>query len=258
MNTKAITLSAAVSALSLAAFAENAPVRKPIKISQEKIRQLEMKRFGGYINDTRKQKGSVVVVNAQKAAEASALEQVLAELRTFVKFSLEVKDGSFDLVKPEVQGSASVFVVDDPALPMSLIAPESKWAMVNVAPLKAGEGAKPQFFKARTQKELMRALAYLMGSADSSYPGNIVGCVTKPEDLDQFTDYRLPVDVMTKFTKYVKGFGIEPYERTSYKKSVREGWGPQPTNEFQKAIWDEVHELPSNPIKIKFDPKRDK
>ena len=31
---------------------------------------------------------------------------------------------------------------------------------------------------------------------------------------------------------------------------------PAPTNEFQKAVWDKVHAIPQNPMKIEFDPKK--
>ena len=45
-------------------------------------------------------------------------------------------------------------------------------------------------------------------------------------------------------------------EVSTYKKACEEGWAPNPTNEFQKAIWDKVHELPTEPIKIKPEEKK--
>ena len=42
--------------------------------------------------------------------------------------------------------------------------------------------------------------------------------------------------------------------RTSYHKACEEGWAPAPTNEVQKAIWEQVkadkERGPTNPIKI--------
>lgn len=228
------------------------------KVSRTRLSDIQMKRFGGIVPDRREQRGSVVVVNAQKAADVAWFAPVIKDITNLCKLSLEVKEGSFNLAKPVLPGAACVFVVDDPALPMSLFAAEAKWAMVNVAPLKEGEGAKPQFFKARVQKAVSRGLAYLMGAANGQYPMSVCGCITKPEDLDQLPSYRLSVDIIGKFEKYVAGYGITPYKRTTYRKSIEEGWGAQPTNQFQQAIWDEVHTLPSDPIKIKYDPKRDK
>ena len=215
-----------------------------------KLSQLQMKHFGGYIKDTRKQHGEIAIVNAQSAADKAWFQPVITEVNKLVKLAIVVKDGTFDLAKPEVQGNACVFVVDDPKLPMSLFASESRWSMVNVAPLKSGEGAKPQFFQARVQKAVMRQLAFLMGAANSQYPGNLTRCITKAEDYDQFAHFRLPVDILGKFERYVEGYDVTPYALVPYKKAVQEGWGPQPTNEFQKAIWESVHKLPEAPLPL--------
>ena len=233
-----------------AAEKKPAAVKRSGRMTKEKMAQMQMRSFGGYVRDTRQQRGSVVIVNVQKAADKEWFGPVVEELEKFVRLRFEVKDGTFDLAKPELKGEACVFVVDDPALPMSLVAPEAKWTMMNVAPLKSGSGEKPQYLKARVQKSLMRSLAYLMGAADSQYPMCLTKCITKPEDLDQFTDFRLPVDVVGKFHKNVEGYGVTPYARVSYKKSVEEGWGAQPTNDAQKAIWNAVHELPTNPLPL--------
>ena len=220
------------------------------KVRGTRLADVQMKRFGGLVPDRREQRGSVVVVNAQKAADPAWFETVIRDITNQCRLSLEVKESAFDLAKPVLPGSACVFVVDDAALPMSLVAPESKWVMVNVAPLKTGEGAKPQFFQARVQKAVSRGLGYLMGAANGQYPMSVCGCITKPEDLDQLPSYRLSVDIIGKFEKYVAGYGITPYKRTTYKKSVEEGWGAQPTNQYQKAIWDEVHTIPSEPLPL--------
>ena len=34
--------------------------------------------------------------------------------------------------------------------------------------------------------------------------------------------------------------GIKPARMTTYRKAVEEGWAPAPTNDFQKAIWEEA------------------
>ena len=222
---------------------------------KEKLALSQMHNFGGFVNDTRAQRGKLVIVNAQKTAEVAWLKEVADRFAGLVKITAEVTEGSFDLAKPELKGEATVYVVDDPKLPMSLIAPEAKWAMVNVSPLKSD---KPVFYTERVKKELTRGVAYLLGAANSTYPNCLLGCVTKAEDLDRYMGTRLPVDVEGKFVKYVPGLGIVPYKRTTYRKSIEEGWGAQPTNDAQKAIWQQVHELPSNPITIKYDPKRDK
>ncbi len=53
-------------------------------------------------------------------------------------------------------------------------------------------------------------------------------------------------------------FGIEPLKVASYMRACQEGWAPAPTNDIQKAIWNEVYKIPDKPITINFDPKKDK
>ena len=46
--------------------------------------------------------------------------------------------------------------------------------------------------------------------------------------------------------------GVRPAIYDTYDRACQEGWAPAPTNDVQKAIWDEVHEMPTEPIKIKY------
>ena len=61
-----------------------------------------------------------------------------------------------------------------------------------------------------------------------------------------------------RFAPYAKGYGITPAIESTYRKACKEGWAPQPTNEYQQAIWDSFHELPTKPVKIEFDPAKGK
>ena len=46
--------------------------------------------------------------------------------------------------------------------------------------------------------------------------------------------------------------GVTPWKETTYKRACEEGWAPAPTNEYQKAVWDKVHAIPDQPLKIKY------
>ena len=173
-----------------------------------------------------------------------------------MRFNIEVAEGAFEFPSPKVMGEASLFVIDDENMPPLLSAPESRWVAVNVAPLAKGAGEKPQFFAARVQKELTRGFAILAGAQNSGYPDALVGCVTKPADLDRFIDCRLPIDVINRFAPYLAGYGITPEVVTTYRKACEEGWAPAPTNEIQRAIWQKVHQTPEKPTKIEYDPKK--
>ena len=263
---------AALAAAAVAAIAADAtapakppfdPKKKPATEEERLARKAYAEeRFnqhtGGWITVPGSLKGKIVYVNAQKRAPAKWLSDNAAEFAKNTRFAIEVADGEFSFPSPKIQGEASLFVVDDENLPPLLSAPESRWAMVNVAPLAKGAGEKPQFFAARVQKELTRGFCLLAGAQNSGYPDALVGCITKPEQLDKFADCRLPVDVLARFTPYLAGYGIAPAIKSTYRKACKDGWAPQPTNDYQKVIWNSFHETPTKPVKIEFDPAKGK
>jgi len=51
---------------------------------------------------------------------------------------------------------------------------------------------------------------------------------------------------------------VRPVYRASYAAACQEGWAPPPTNEYQRAIWNDVHKIPEKPMKIDFDPAKGK
>ena len=63
---------------------------------------------------------------------------------------------------------------------------------------------------------------------------------------------------MNRFAPYLKGYGITPKAYSTYKKACEEGWAPQPVNDAQRKIWNQVHAIPDKPLTIEFDPKKDK
>lgn len=226
------------------------------KIDRAKLQAALYKRTGGKIKMPGMQKGRIVYVNAQKRAPADWLRQNANVFAEHAKIAIDVEDGEFSFPSPKLHGEASLFVIDDEKMPSILHAPEQKWCVVNVAPLAKGAGEKKTFFAARVQKELTRGFSLLAGAQDSNYPESLMGCVTSADALDRFADCRLPVDVLGRFTPYIARYGITPYVLATYKKACEEGWAPAPTNDVQKAIWDKVHELPTEPIKIKPEAKK--
>ena len=212
--------------------------------------QRRYRRSGGTVVKPGSLSGQIVYVNCQKRADQKFLAESVDYFKKETKLDIVIKDGSFDLLSPKVQGSLSLFVVDDAALPPLLFAPESRWAMVNVNPLASGRGEKAAFFEARVKKQLTRGFALLCGASNSQFPGNVVGGVAKVEDLDTYPMHQLPVDVLARFHPYLKAFAVTPAYVTTYRQACKEGWAAQPTNEVEKAIWDEIHELPKNPLKL--------
>ena len=208
---------------------------------------------GGRLAKPGTQRGEVAVVDCQKSADRAWLEESIAYFSKCSRFNVTLSQGEFDVMKPQVKGSLSLFVVDDARLPSVLAAPDDRWALVNVAKLRSD---KQPFFKARVQKELSRAFAILCGAFATTFPQALPGAVAKVEDLDAFVDPSLPMDVLSRLPAYAKAFGVTPAVITTYRNACLQGWAPPPTNDYQKAIWDKVHAVPAKPMKIEFDPKK--
>ena len=209
---------------------------------------------GGRFSVPDTQKGEIVIVNCAKADRAW-LEEVAAYFRKETLLAVRVADaGAFEFPSPKLVGNASIFVIDDAKQPVLLVAPENRWAMMNVASLKSD---KPAFCEARVKKELVRAFALLCGGANSQYPNALTGGLASTGDLDKFVDNRLPVDVMSRFVPYLNAWGITPQRITTYLSACVHGVATPPTNKYQKAIWDKVHAIPQKPIKIEYNEKRD-
>jgi len=50
--------------------------------------------------------------------------------------------------------------------------------------------------------------------------------------------------------------GVMPARKGTYESACQEGWADEPKDKYQQAIWDKVHAIPKNPMKIEFDPKK--
>ena len=231
-----------VAAIGLSAFAAQLPMSEEM-----------LKVTGGRLEKPGSQKGAITFVYCQSSAERAWIEEVAKHFVAETNFKIDVAEGKFDIKAPAIVGEASVFIVEDPELPMSLVAPESRWAVMNVDKLKS---EKRPFYEARVKKELTRVFAMLCGATDSSYNGALTGPVTKVKDLDRHVDYKLPVDVISRFQKYMPAFGVTPAKLVTYRSACKQGWAPAPTNDYQKAVWEEYHTLPTKGLEIKYDPEK--
>ena len=138
-----------------------------------------------------------------------------------------------------------------------IAAPEDGWAAINVPKLSVGldtDAAKAKFGPSRLRKEMMRAFAYACGCGGTGFPGNTLNVATV-QALD-YVDEFIPNDALQNILKLSKERGMTPSVMTTYNRACQEGWAPAPTNDIQKAVWDKVHTLPQNPIKIEYDPKK--
>lgn len=245
-----------LSACLVALAAEIVFADAPKKISKANYRDLINRREGGFLVDMRNQKGRLLIINAQSEMGE---ENIRASTKAFgndMKIKIDFEKGVFDLKTAKGHAEATVFVISDESLPSMMIAADDHWGFVNVAKMRT---EKEEFFKARVRKEIVRVAGFLLGAGDSyMYPECLTGHINDISALDGIPNEQLPVDVLQRVLKSMENIGIKPYRNTTYRRACEQGWAPSPTNEYQKAVWEKVHTLPTKPIKIEFNPETDK
>ena len=225
------------------------------------VRAAMLKRTGGFVTQPNSAKGKVVLIDAQSLYNASNLTSVAALLGRETHFTTVAVKGSGDKVaelKAANGADVAVVAIQSATAPVLTVAPEEHWAAVNATKIADGlksDAAKAKFAEARFRKELMRAFAFAAGGTDSQFPDNIMRIASLAEG-DLFGEF-IPGDTLNKASAHLKHLGLKPSVVATYRQACMQGWAPAPTNDIQKAIWDKAHEIPSKPIKIEFDPKRD-
>lgn len=229
--------------------------------NQEARFNARMKKVGGMIE--RPGSGIVAVVNGQ----ADVSEQGVREM--FMLSSLcpvKIPFKCFKATEPFSVATASeqlaktgartgIFLVDDPSLPMTLCAMEAGWGVVNMAPLKK-DSPKASLLFQRTNKLFTRVATVVFGGAHQTIQFSAMQSVTSLAELDAMGAFAIAPQGLTMISDHLPKLGVTFPYITTYKRACREGWAPAPTNDIQKTIWDEVHAIPKNPMKIEFDPKK--
>jgi len=247
-------------AISLAALCASAAVAaklpKPAltleerKAARAEREQRRLSEDGGEVIRPGTMRGWILFANGQTLVDQFEIEEARDYLWDTLNFNIKVeKSGkvtpaTVSAALAKSGANAGVFLTEDPSLPILLVAPEERWAIVNAT--KIAEGAKtPKYVEMRIKKEVVRAFVYLCGGANSSYGGSLMGAVRKPSDLDRFADIDLPMDVLMRFNSYMKSLGVTPAERTTYLFALDEPWCPPPANDYQKKVkadWDAERE----------------
>ena len=253
-----------IAAIAFAALGETAStnVLQSTHTGRAVKRQAVLASTGGRILQPNSGKGVFVIANAQSKIDVAAIQDLANLIQGHTMIEIHVVSDNADMstsTLKRLNAQMGISVRDEPSRPGLLIAPEEGWAVVNVAPLAKGNDAELNF-KKRVRKELYRAFGLLAGGCGSSYHGNLLDPIRTPDDLDLYpeSDVQMPYDMMQKLPRFCAKFDLKPWRITTYRRAVHEGWAPQPTNDVQKAIWQEMRQLPTKPILIKFDPKKGK
>ena len=210
---------------------------------------------GGLLRKPGTAKGVFVILNAQKKVASSLLAPVQEALDKQLAVEYAIKDAegiTVANVREKIVaagGTIGVGLVDDAGLPTLLTAPESRWSIINVAAL-ADKCPDDIALAARVRKEILRALAFTTGCAYTTIADPLMRDVTKPGDVDGLKAEKFGIELQKRFSETAPIYGLKPWTVESYRDACAQGWAPPPTNEYQKAAWDDVFTTPDKPIKI--------
>lgn len=174
-------------------------------------------------------KGRLALVDAG-FGDVKPLQAVADKIGGFTMINIGVEKGSWtfataaDSLKA-TKSTAAVFVVKDKTLPISLVALEARWGVVNA------EGMNTQ----QVEKASLRVAAQLLGAASSRYPVSVMRPVFTLGDLDSAGDV-LTVDTLMAIMPNLEANGFTSRREMTYREACEEGVAPAPKTDLEKKI----------------------
>ena len=241
------------------------PVPKDGKYTVEQIKARDervLKKTGGFIDQ--KAEGPQTLLVDARAKPTLTMDETARDYKLATHLDAQVAKeargetaplafakGLMDARKPLM----AIVVVEGCAdLPALSVYPEEQIGIVNADKLKGG--SDPSAPEMRVSKEVWRAIGFVGGLGYSVEAHDIMQPIYTMKELDANRYPFIQPMNMARMQKMWKRFGVKKARRIPYRVAVQEGWAAQPTNDYQKAVWDEVHTLPSAPIKIKPETKK--
>ena len=192
-----------------------------------------------------------VVKDIHGVEEAENAKKISEELRVQYKIhnvdQVSLNQGA-SILKNQ-KATAGVFLVSDESLPMLVTVPDQRYAFINTSLIS-------NLSENKIQTCIARALCLICGAGNRASTGHLLSPISDEKDFDKIQLKHIPGDVLLTVQGFLRDSGIKTFQVRTYRQACAEGWAPQPSNEWQKAIWDKVHATPKNPMKIEFDPKK--
>lgn len=195
----------------------------------------------------------IKVLNLQKRVPPEVLKETQAAWHRMVWMHSDyLAEGSRDTAFADGECGLAILVVDKADTAALLVAPEDCWVELNVAAL-AKDNPSPEKLAKRVKRELWRALAYGMGVGNEQMP-SLLNHITNVDQLDA-NEYDEPTpDAFNRIIYSAAKRKMARVRYTSYRQSCIEGWAAAPTNDAQRAVWEQVkadkERGPTNPITI--------
>lgn len=260
------TIAALFATFSLAVFAQEyispltgkpVPKDSPYTIEQIKARdERVLKKTGGFL--LQKASGpEAMVIDARNKATLT-IDEVARVYKLGCKLNMNTEKIARGAVSPlkfaqkkmAEKKPLMLVVVFEGAdeWPALSVFPEERIGLVNADKLKGGND--PSASETRVSKEIWRALGFVGGIGFSHMENDMMQPYYTLEEIDgNMHNYIQPMN-MAKWGALWKRFGVKKEARVPYSLACQQGWAPAPTNEYQKAIWNKIHAMPTAPIKI--------
>lgn len=235
------------------------PVRKTVAemtpseraAHREKVRLLKQRYFGPTVVKAGSMQGTIAIAIVGDGVPESEADTAIQILRKATKLDIRLlRNGILspdDLATPanaltKIKCNLAIFIVFDDSHSAMLVAPEDRWAIVNVAKLKTGlpniESLERRLWHSRVRKEIIRAFSLLCGGGASQFAGNVTD-IANIEDLDTVQEF-VPIDMPLRYSNYLSKIGVTPAYEKTYLQACKEGWAPHPTNAIEQVIWTRV------------------
>ncbi|MBR0057372.1 MAG: hypothetical protein IJP66_08600 [Kiritimatiellae bacterium] len=205
-----------------------------------------LKKTGGFLHVAASGPRALLVV--ARAKERATIDEVARLYKLGSKLDADTAKEPLGDASPLAAAQAKmaaakplllVMVVDgDAALPALAVFPEERVGIVNAARLQGGED--PSAPEMRVSKEIWRAIGFIGGIGFSAQENDMMQPYYTLEEIDANNHPYIQPMNMAKMAPFWKRFGVAREKKVPYMKAVKEGWAPPPTNDYQRAIWNEA------------------
>ena len=218
------------------------------KLTPEQREERKYRHFGGHIYQPVKSK-VVSILDEQSIVGREVIESIASEMQSMLMLPVAVNASSNVAVRIRLRA-------DEKAAPL-VIMPDNAIAIVDVKALSADKPGKT-LLETRLSKEIWRGLVYALGGGNTYVQNCVMKQVSSLKGLDAIPSRTACPDAYLRIAESARTIGLNPLRRVTYRQACREGWAPAPSNDVQKAVWEQIHQIPDKPITIEYDPKKDK
>lgn len=148
-------------------------------------------------------------------------------------------------VMKERQPLMLVEVVEHDRLPALSVFPEERIGIVNATKLK-GHSMDPAATEMRVMKEVWRAIGFIGGLGYSMAENDVMQPWYTLAELDSTDNAYIQPMALVGMRRFWDRFGVKKPHKIPYRTAVKKGWAQPPTNDLQKAVWDEIKSAATN------------